>query len=471
MSRISATISGIELRLLNRIGAANAAATLGELRLVTGQRINRAADDPSGFIELQRLRGELGGVSQAFANATAAATVVSGAQLALDQIHTQLNNIRTAAVADQDQALTAEQRAANQATIDAAIVEINRLAGTTSGGRKLLDGSADFDLSAVDSSQIRILDVISLGSSAGQTISGTVTSAAQRAALTYTGSGANEVVSTATFVLEGDRGSAEIEVVAGEALTDVADRINAESHLTGVTASVSTNVLTVSSIEYGTDADVAVDVTTGTFTVAGGNGDGTANGMDAAATINGEALIGKGNTFALNRNGLQFTVTFEGGFAGAFGVNVGSGGLAFALSPDLSRLARLAVPGVQASRLGGLSGTLDQLATGGAYAGLADNASRAVRIVDEALGRLTIVEGRLDGFAGASLTSSTALLEDLETTLTDAIETIGGVNDDREELLIAKNRQLVTNGLIGLNLLHQQRLQIVKILESIAGLG
>jgi flagellin-like hook-associated protein FlgL len=55
LGRIGATITGVELRLLNQLSEANAAASLNALRLATGKRINSAADDPSGFIDLSRL--------------------------------------------------------------------------------------------------------------------------------------------------------------------------------------------------------------------------------------------------------------------------------------------------------------------------------------------------------------------------------------------------------------------------------
>ena len=122
------------------------------------------------------------------------------------------------------------------------------------------------------------------------------------------------------------------------------------------------------------------------------------------------------------------------------------------------------------ARLGGLSGTLSQLASGGTYGGLGSNALRAVRIADEALSRLTVVEGRVDGFVNAALASASGLWDDVETDLTAALVLANGINEDAEELLVQKNRELASNAIVGLTLFRTQRLEIVNLLAVIAGL-
>ena len=152
-------------------------------------------------------------------------------------------------------------------------------------------------------------------------------------------------------------------------------------------------------------------------------------------------------------------------------VTVSSGGsLSFALSEDPSVRSILAIEGVQAHRLGGLSGTLDQLATGGAFAGLDTNTSVAIRIVDEALADIARVEGRVDGFANATIASSSSLLTDLEDSIQDTIDGLDQVNEEEELLLLEKNQALYTNASTGLVVLHEQRQLIVDLVRQIAGL-
>jgi flagellin len=466
MTRIGASLSGFELQLLNRLRNASAAAQINTLRLATGKKINSPADNPSGFVQLANWETQQKVVTSTQANVTAASSMVSQAQLTLDQIRTQLNTIRALAVADENQALTAAQRTANQAAIDASIATINSLAGTTINGRRLLDGSADYQVTGLENTQVLELDVVNIGDSTSQTISGQVTIAATQAVVTYTGA-SSATTAAATFTLTGDRGSTSISVTNGELLTSVRDKINLDSHLTGITATASGDTLTLRSLEYGTSADIAVAVTSGTFTTSAS----TATGTDATATINGQALTGDGNRFSLNNNRFQFSVTFVGGFSGAFStMTVADGGLSFALTTDLNRMSKLAIRGLQANRLGGLSGNLSQLATGGSLAGLNTNAPTAVRVVDEALGMLTMVEGRVDGFADATIDSASALLSGMETNLSDAIDSINEVDEDEEETLLTKNGALMSNAIAALSILDTQRASIVKLIQSIAGL-
>jgi flagellin-like hook-associated protein FlgL len=248
MGRIGATLSGFQLRLLDLHAEATAAANLNSLRLASGSNILSPGDDVSGFIDLSGFESELTNVRRTAANVSDASALVSGAQLLIDQIRTQLNTIRTKAVEDEDQELTGDEREANQAAIDAAITEIDRLVATDVSGRRLLDGSADFHYEGLDNSQISELRVYSLGAATSQTISGTVTSAATQASMAYTGASGQINSGDATLTLTGSRGSTTLSVTDGENLTAVRDRINLDSHLTGVTAAAAGDVLTLTSV-------------------------------------------------------------------------------------------------------------------------------------------------------------------------------------------------------------------------------
>jgi flagellin-like hook-associated protein FlgL len=470
MGRIGATLSGFELKLLHQLQRNRTAVALSSLRLASGQQRTAPRDDPSGWIAAAQLRSELATVTAALGNVSAASSLVSQAQLAVDQIRTQLNTIRTKALEDQDQGLSASARAANQAAIDTAVAEINRLVSSSVGGRRLLDGSADFHYAGVSTAQVAEITAHSLGDAGSLTLSGQVTTAAQQAQLVHT-EGTGLITNNATFTLTGDRGSAVLSVTAGESLATVASRVNLESHLTGVTASVSGNDLRLTSLEAGSRADVAVTVTSGTFAVTGGDASGIARGVDAVAEINGRTLTGDGQRFEVQENRGQVTIEFQAGFSGALApITVSGTGLRFSLSTDPGRLAVLALPGLQASRLGGLSGRLDQLTTGGALAGLGANAPQAVRVVDEALARLTRVEGRLDGFANATITASSGLLADLESELVEAIDTVDGVDEDEETVVQAKHQQLVDHAVASLAVLTAQRSSLVELVRHLAGL-
>jgi len=469
MSRISASLSGIERSLLNSLAEANAQATLSALRMATGHQITAPRDDPSAFVRLSSYQQRLTVVRAAAGNADAASSMVTQAQTAIDQIREQLDLIRDELLVDEDGTATQAQRDEAQAAIDDAVEEINRLAGTEIDGKRMLDGSAAYVVSGRDASQVARLTVYS--AVAGQSISGTVTVAATQASLTYTGDASNQVTDDAAFTLTGPSGSYSFEVTAGDALGDVAQQINRYSHRTGVTAAVDevAHELTFTTVEYGSDAEITVAVTSGTFDVSDG---GQAAGTDAQATVNGESLTGEGNRFTYARNGLHAGFEIEPGYTGDLDeMTVTGGGLSFNLWTDPSQSATLAPPGLMAAQFNGLSGRVDQLADGGSLAGLGDNTSQAIRVIDDALARLTRVEGTVDGFANASITTASNLLADLEEDLNDAIDGIDGVDEALETQNQIHYETLAANAAAGLSLLTQQKYRVLALLQQIAGLG
>jgi len=473
MTRIGAHLSGLEMRLLQELEQANAAAAVNSLRLATGEKINSPSDDPAAFFELSSLQNRLSVVNDTISQVDAAAGTAAQMQLALDQIRTQLGVVRTALAADEDGGLTGEQRIEYQADIDAALAQIDTLAGTEVNGRRVLDGSTNYRFTGRNGTQIRDLQVYALSGSTAE-ISGTVTQLAQQATLLYTGPG-GKTTDAATISLTGRLGTTSISVVKNESLSDVADKINADSHATGITAEADGNELTFTTVDYGTNAIIEIDVESGIFAVTGGNGDGTAQGVNAEATINGHAIdedTADGNKMAFSENGVHFTIEFAAGFSGAFDtVTVSDEGvMQFALSTRLNDISSLAVPGVQTARLGGLSGTLNQLVDGGALGNLGDNASQAIRVVDEALGQLTLIESRVDRFADVTVASSAAVLEGFQETLEDRVDDLNEVDDDAETLLLAKNQALAANALSALSILRQQQSVVVNVIEHLAGL-
>lgn len=467
MGRIGASLSSIERSLLHRLAQAHAEIDRANLRLSTGRQINRPADSPSTFLQLDRLRRDLAGVNQAAANVTAASTIVAGAQSTLDQIAEQLDTIRTLALDDQLGDLSSEERAAHQAAIDTAVEAIRSLSRTEAGGRRPLDGSADYFYDGLNRSQIRALQVFDRGPDTAPTISGQVTTAATQATLTLA-AGSPTVTGDATVTLGGLRGEITFDVNNGEALTAVRDRINQQSNLSGVTATVQggTN-LVFTTVDYGSRTNLTLTITDGSGTVTG-----TDSGSDAIATINGRAFTGDGNRFSVGDNGLRLTLEFAGGFNGSFStVTVRGEALSFALTPEVSQRRVLALAGVQPELLGGISGSLQDLVSGGTYGGLGTNTPRAVRIADEALAQIQALQGQLAGFASAVIDSSDALYAAQQDNLDDAIEQTDGYDEQTETARLSYFDALASNALAGLAILQDQRADVVLLIQKLAGLS
>jgi flagellin-like hook-associated protein FlgL len=466
--RITAGISSIERQLLGALAKANAQAALASLRLSTSRRINRPVDDPAGYLHVAALEREQAAVQAAITRVDAVANVAAQLQLNIEGVRTQLNTVREALLEDADQSLNAEQRAVQQAIVDDALQQIDRLAGATISGRRMLDGSAGYTVTGRNPAEVSSVQVYSARDTS---ISGQVTTAATQATLTYTGA-AGQITSTAAISVGGQIGTASISVTAGQTLASAAASINAVSHETGVTAEVAGNTLTFRSVEYGSEETVAVVVQSGTFNVTGGNGDGTANGTEAVVTINGMSPAEvSGNRVTFANNGLHFDLELVAGFTGTIDTMTISQGstLQFVLGPDMGETL-LAVPSVLPAHLGGVSGRLTDLASGGSLSGLGTNTSQAIRVVDEALGRLDLIQGRIDAFAGITVGSSAQLLDDWDVQLASALESANGIDEEVELTILDHQQNLASNAIAALALLQQQQATMVTMLQQLAGL-
>ncbi|MDP6553994.1 MAG: hypothetical protein QGG71_04970 [Pirellulaceae bacterium] len=468
MSRIGASIAGLERFLLNNIARSDQAALASAVRLATGNKINRASDDPAAFAQLSAFEHRQSVVQDTRSNVDAAATIGAQSQLNLGEVRAQIVLIRNSLLLDENQTLTSEDRLANQLLIDAAITELDSVAKSEISGKRYLDGSVDYRYTGKSAQQISDIEVFALGETA---FSGSVDSAATQSVTRYTGTAGNvDGADTSTLTLTGKRGSASLSTTGGELLTDVADRINLESHRTGITASVSGNDLDFTTVDFGDNATINVAITSGTFATAS-----IAQGADATATINGEAIDASqidGNTLTYAKNGTHVRIEFATGFSGNFNsFSISDQDVSkFALSPELNDLTSLAFSRVSADSLGGLSGKLSDLGSGGSLSGLGTNTSQALRVVDEALAQLTLTDAQADSFADTTVASAASLLSGYETNLAASIDSINGVNQDEESLLLAKNQALSLNSISAISLLQQQQASVLGLLRLLSGI-
>ncbi len=469
MSRIAATMNSFERFLLTQLARTNQAVAESSFRLSTGKKINFPSDNPSAFLQISSFENQLSLLANVQANVDVAANIGASAQTTLDELRTQLNTIRTALVADEDNTLTAAQKNTKQATIDSALNEIRSLARTSIDGKRFLDGSYDYTYSGKDPSQIKNLDVFSL--SDDTVISGSVATAATQTTTRYTGAASTINSGAATFTLRGKRGSTTISVTNGELLTAVRDRINLDSHLTGITATASGDQLDFTTVDYGDAATITVTATSGTFTTAT-----VTTGTDAVATINGNSISSAnidGNRVSYFSSGANVAIEFVAGFTGAFSdVTVSDDNVArFSLSTRASERIKLALPGVFPEVLGGISGVLTNLESGGSLAGLGTNSARGIRVVDEALAQLSTIEGRVDAFADVTVASADRLLTDLQTNVEDSLTTLNTVDDDAEELVLSRQQTLSDNTVAAIAIMQQQQSSMLGLLQLLAGLA
>ena len=148
MSRINTNVSSLIAQ--KTLGRSNAQLQTSLNRLSTGLRINSGKDDPAGLIASENLRRDITASNKAIVNSERAGQMIATADSALGQVSNLLNDIRGLVVeAANTGALSDEQVSANQLQIDSSLEAIDRIAQTTTfQGKKILDGSFDFQLTA-----------------------------------------------------------------------------------------------------------------------------------------------------------------------------------------------------------------------------------------------------------------------------------------------------------------------------------
>ena len=116
---------------------------------------------------------------------------------------------------------------------------------------------ADTSVSGVDPAVLRNFTVVTNAPVGSHVLEGSITYAASRATLTYTGEN-GLATHTGAFAVEGTRGLAGVAVRIGESLADVAARVNLATGSTGVTAHADGDALHFESVQEGSAAAVSV---------------------------------------------------------------------------------------------------------------------------------------------------------------------------------------------------------------------
>jgi flagellin len=126
----------------NNLTKSQSALSSATQRLSSGLKINSAADNAAGFAISQRYTTQIGGLSQASANASDAINLSQTAGSALDQVTANLQAIRDLAVQSANGTYTDADRSSIDQEVQQRLAEITRIANqTTFNGSNVLDGS------------------------------------------------------------------------------------------------------------------------------------------------------------------------------------------------------------------------------------------------------------------------------------------------------------------------------------------
>lgn len=254
------------------------------------------------------------------------------------------------------------------------------------------------------------------------------------------------------FELSGTMGAEVFSIQAGTSIENIASQINLFSDSTGVNAevdSVTPTTLNITSSAYGSGAFVDINVVSeddGDFTAAIGSGSRDV-GTDVVATVNGLLANGDGNKLSINTASLDLSLELNSGFTGTINFSITGGGALFQLGPDVvsNQQARMGISSVNTASLGGASGLMYQLGSGGT-ADLFTDTTTAYQIVEDAITEVTTLRGRLGAFQRTTLETNISALNDVLVNLTDAESSIRDADFAAETANLTRAQILVQSG-------------------------
>jgi flagellin len=269
--------------------------------------------------------------------------------------------------------------------------------------------------------------------------------------------------------IAGATGAEVLSFGAGTSITLIVAAINAVSDATGVAATDNAGTLELQSTAYGSAAFVNVSIlagsdTSGTF--AGGLSAPRATGTDIVAAVNGITANGDGNTLSINTATLDLTMAVDAGSSTDVSFTIDGGGALFQLGPDVvtNQQVRIGITSVNTARLGGVSGKLFQLGSGGS-ADLTTDPTTAAEIVEEAINQVTGLRGRLGAFQRTLLETNKNALSDTLVNLTDAESQIRDADFAAETAALTRAQILVQSGTTVLAITNQNPQNVLALLR------
>lgn len=317
------------------------------------------------------------------------------------------------------------------------------------------------------------IDQANFGTASSISVQVRIDSQAKQAALEYSG---GTLSSAVVLQVGGKSGFETFNFGPNSTVNDISNAINLVSDATGVSASVASgaisgSVLRLESIEFGADAFVSAKALgAGSFATTDSSGVVTdrSTGRDVVARINGVQATGNGLRATINTSTLDlgFTVNSDYQDGDSFSFSITGGGASFQIGPDVvsNQQARLGVQGLSTATLGGVSGKLYELRSGGGK-DLNQDTKGAAKIVDEVISSVTGLRGRLGAFQKTTLETNIFTLNDALENLTDAESSIRDADFAVESAKLTRAQILVQSGTSVLQIANQNPQNVLALLR------
>ncbi len=293
-----------------------------------------------------------------------------------------------------------------------------------------------------------------------------IDSQAKQGELIYSG---GPLASNTVLQVGGDKGFQVFNFGAGTTLAQARAAINQVSDATGVAATIVGSQLQLKSTDFGSTGFVSAKALSGSFSthLADHSVANRSTGTDVAVRINGVQATGNGLNASLNTATLNLGFAVNANFVtgDSFSFNITGGGANFQLGPDVvsNEQARLGIPSVSSATLGGTSGTLYQLRSGGAKS-LSTDTTGAAAIVDQAITKVAGLRGQLGAFQSTTVQTNINTLTDTVSNLTSAQSAIRDADFAIETANLTRAQILVQSGTSVLQLSNQSPQQVLSLL-------
>lgn len=169
--RINTNIAA--MNTYSRLTAANTAKANSLAKLSSGSRINKAGDDAAGLAISEKMKSQIGGLTQAKRNAQDGISLVQTAEGALNESHSILERMRDLVVQGANDTLTSTDRDSINKELTALHDELTRIASTTEFNTKNLlntkNNSFTFQIGANETQTLEV----TIGQMDGSTLLGT----------------------------------------------------------------------------------------------------------------------------------------------------------------------------------------------------------------------------------------------------------------------------------------------------------
>lgn len=281
-------------------------------------------------------------------------------------------------------------------------------------------------------------------------------------------SGGNALLDDLVLEVSGREGMEVFTFNSGTTANQVSAAINAVSDALGLMATQDNELVSLKSLEYGSKQFVAVDVLS-----EGSQGSFTRSvsafrdlGTDVQAKINGVTATADGNKMWINTAMLDVTIDLAPETDDNFKFNIIGGGAQFQLGPDVvtNQQIRMGIKSLNTARLGGITGKLYQLQTGG-DADLYTDPNTAAKIVNEAITVVTELRGRLGALQGLTMDTNIKTMEDTLENMETAESEIRDADFATETANLTRAQVLVQSGMAVLTIANQNPQNVLALLR------